>query len=107
MQTLVYENYNKFISATDTIKKVKIAGSVSCQIEQTPQVHDVHIFMINSLCKQFTMMTLQYDVFDPLQIYYLSSRQQGQILLYNSISCFGSRLSSKHIVNTDKRSALN
>lgn len=22
MQTLVYENYNKFISATDTIKKV-------------------------------------------------------------------------------------
>lgn len=24
MQTLVYENYNKFISATDTIKKVVI-----------------------------------------------------------------------------------
>lgn len=24
MQTLVYENYNKFISATDTIKKVNI-----------------------------------------------------------------------------------
>ena len=23
MQTLVYENYNKFISATDTIRKVK------------------------------------------------------------------------------------
>ena len=23
MQTLVYENYNKFISATDTIKKVR------------------------------------------------------------------------------------
>ena len=25
MQTLVYENYNKFISATDTIRKVKNA----------------------------------------------------------------------------------
>jgi hypothetical protein len=25
MQTLVYENYNKFISATDTIRKVKQA----------------------------------------------------------------------------------
>lgn len=24
MQTLVYENYNKFISATDTVKKVKL-----------------------------------------------------------------------------------
>lgn len=24
MQTLVYENYNKFISATDTVKKVRI-----------------------------------------------------------------------------------
>lgn len=24
MQTLVYENYNKFISATDTIRKVNI-----------------------------------------------------------------------------------
>lgn len=24
MQTLVYENYNKFISATDTIRKVSI-----------------------------------------------------------------------------------
>lgn len=24
MQTLVYENYNKFISATDTIKQVKL-----------------------------------------------------------------------------------
>lgn len=24
MQTLVYENYNKFISATDTIRKVKL-----------------------------------------------------------------------------------
>lgn len=29
MQTLVYENYNKFISATDTIRKV---GSMSCTI---------------------------------------------------------------------------
>lgn len=25
MQTLVYENYNKFISATDTIRKVMLA----------------------------------------------------------------------------------
>lgn len=24
MQTLVYENYNKFISATDTIRKVRL-----------------------------------------------------------------------------------
>ena len=24
MQTLVYENYNKFISATDTIRKMKV-----------------------------------------------------------------------------------
>ena len=68
MQTLVYENYNKFISATDTIKKVKISASISCQMEQTPQTHDLHIFMINSFFKQFTMMTLQYDVFDPLHI---------------------------------------
>lgn len=28
MQTLVYENYNKFISATDTIKKVTVFVSV-------------------------------------------------------------------------------
>lgn len=26
MQTLVYENYNKFISATDTIRKVNLPG---------------------------------------------------------------------------------
>lgn len=28
MQTLVYENYNKFISATDTIRKVNILNFV-------------------------------------------------------------------------------
>ena len=28
MQTLVYENYNKFISATDTIRKVKCRSRV-------------------------------------------------------------------------------
>jgi len=27
MQTLVYENYNKFISATDTIRTVRFASS--------------------------------------------------------------------------------
>ena len=26
MQTLVYENYNKFITATDTIRKVGLMG---------------------------------------------------------------------------------
>lgn len=30
MQTLVYENYNKFISATDTIRKVNNAYNVCC-----------------------------------------------------------------------------
>ncbi len=29
MQTLVYENYNKFISATDTIRKVSILSKAS------------------------------------------------------------------------------
>lgn len=27
MQMLVYENYNKFISATDTIRKMKVIGT--------------------------------------------------------------------------------
>ena len=30
MQTLVYENYNKFISATDTIRKVRRCGGRVC-----------------------------------------------------------------------------
>lgn len=28
MQTLVYENYNKFISATDTIRKVRYGNTI-------------------------------------------------------------------------------
>lgn len=34
MQTLVYENYNKFISATDTIRKVNyfIKEKIKCYI---------------------------------------------------------------------------
>lgn len=28
MQTLVYENYNKFISATDTVRKVSFSNSI-------------------------------------------------------------------------------
>ena len=31
MQTLVYENYNKFISATDTIRKVRGWGAGTCR----------------------------------------------------------------------------
>ena len=34
------------------------------------------------------------------------SREQGQILLYNSISRFGSHLNSKRLVNEDKRNSL-
>ena len=35
MQTLVYENYNKFISATDTIKKVCLA------LHNLHHIHDI------------------------------------------------------------------
>ena len=34
------------------------------------------------------------------------STQQGQILQYNSISCFGSHLSSKRLASADERNSL-
>ena len=44
------------------------------------------------------------DETDLGQVYQVG--EQGQILSYNSISCFGSHLNSKRLASADKRNSL-
>jgi Vps51/Vps67. len=48
MQTLVYENYNKFISATDTIKKVSLLLTSFNEVVQylTREIKGPHVLII-------------------------------------------------------------
>jgi len=45
MQTLVSENYNKFISATDTIRKVKIEFIIFCMKTSKSRLGFVFVYL--------------------------------------------------------------
>ena len=40
MQTLVYENYNKFIAATDTIRKMRVDFRDMEEVEPAIHIYD-------------------------------------------------------------------